>query len=136
MLPTSEGPPARRRRQPAPLTPPEACKAVPHQVRGLDGQIRRTGTLWSRFVGVTDGAGRAQHADLKRQQQDRPGDPAGVVITAIANAATRATTSIEAPLSTGRSYRRPGPITVCLMFSPPCLTHPRTGAAVRLCPIL
>jgi hypothetical protein len=75
MLPTSEGPPARHRRQPAPLTPPEACKAVPHQVRGLDGQIRRTGTLWSRFVGVTDGAGRAQHADLKRQQQDRPGDP-------------------------------------------------------------
>jgi hypothetical protein len=26
-----------------PLKPPEACTAVPRRVRGLDGQIRRTG---------------------------------------------------------------------------------------------
>ena len=26
-----------------PLKPPEACKAVPRRVRGLDGQIRRAG---------------------------------------------------------------------------------------------
>jgi len=41
-----------------------------------------------------------QDADLKWQQRHRAGDPAGVVTTAMANAATRATTSTQTPAST------------------------------------